>query len=309
MRRIALAYAALFAIGTAWGSSMPLTKIAVNGGHHPAGIMMVQTLLTVGVIGAVLVAGGGWRRIPLDRAHLRLYAFVGIVGMAVPHLASLTGTAHLPAGVMSIIMSLVPLFVLPLSLILGLEQVRWRRIAGVLMGAVAITMLIAPQASLPAPGLWVWVLVGALAPLFYAMEGIYVSRTRAREAGAFVVLLMGSVLAASLAVPIAVFTDSLYWPPGGAGVPELAVAAGGLVSLLAYAGYIVLLRHTGPVFGAQVSYIVTGMGVIWAMLILDERYSLWVWGALALLFVGLFLVHPRRNRGHDVRLEPVDDGI
>ena len=39
------------------------------------------------------------------------------------------------------------------------------------------------------------------------------------------------------------------------------------------------------------------MGVIWAMLILDERYSLWVWGALALLFVGLFLVHPRRNRG------------
>ena len=63
--------------------------------------------------------------------------------------------------------------------------------------------------------------------------------------------------------------------------------------MLGYAGYILVLRLTGPVFGAQVSFVVTGMGVVWSMILLGERYSLWVWGALLLLFMGLFLVQPR----------------
>ena len=57
------------------------------------------------------------------------------------------------------------------------------------------------------------------------------------------------------------------------------------------------------------SYLVTGFGVIWAIVLLGERYSGWVWGAMALMFAGLFLVQPRRARevapvarvGEDVR--------
>ncbi|WP_323036165.1 DMT family transporter [Pararhodobacter sp.] len=309
MKRLFLAYAALFAIGTAWGSSMPLVKIAVGGGHVPTGIMAVQLGLTVVVVGAILGLSGRWRQIPLDAAHLRLYGVVGMIGMAIPHFASLTGTAHLPAGVMSIIMSLVPLFVLPLSLVLGLEGFRPRRLIGVLLGGVAIILLTAPEASLPAPGLWVWVLVGAVAPLFYALEGMYVSQTPARQAGPFVVLWMGSALALMIALPLAIVTGALHWPEDGLGVPELAIAGSGAVSVFGYAGYIALLRHTGPVFGAQVSYIVTGMGVVWAMLLLGERYSNWVWGALAVLFVGLFLVQPRRNPLDELRVETGDDGV
>ena len=302
-------YAGLLAIGTAWGSSMPLIKIAVGGGYRPTSILAIQTLLTVVVIGVFVVASGQWRRIPLDRAHLRLYAFVGIIGMAIPHMASLTGTAHLPAGVMSIIMSLVPLFVLPLSLLIGLERFRARRMAGVMLGALAITLLIAPDTSLPDPGLWIWVLLGALAPLFYAIEGMYVSQSKAQAAGPFIVLWMGSVLALFIAVPLALVTERIHWPPDGLGVPEAAIAASGLVSVIAYAGYIALLRFAGPVFGAQVSYVVTGTGIMWAMLLLGERYSPWVWAALALLFAGLFLVQPRRNPIGNMGQEATDHGI
>ena len=45
------------------------------------------------------------------------------------------------------------------------------------------------------------------------------------------------------------------------------------------------------------------------MLLLGERYSAWVWAALALLFLGLFLVQPRAadvqsaaQEGADVRV-------
>jgi drug/metabolite transporter (DMT)-like permease len=293
MKRLVLAYAGLLLIGSAWGVSFPMVKIAVEGGYTPTGIMVLQLSMTVLGLALWQVLSGGWRRIPLDPAHLRLYAVVGVVGMAVPHLASLVGTARLPAGVMAIVMSLVPMLVLPLSLALGLETFRARRLVGVLLGATAVLMLVGPETSLPEPGLWVWVLVGAIAPLFYAFEGMYVSHAPARGAGPFTVLWIGSAVALVIVFPLAALGGGLQWPADGLGRAEWAIIGSEGVSVLGYAGYILVLRLTGPVFGAQVSFVVTGMGVVWSMILLGERYSLWVWGALLLLFMGLFLVQPR----------------
>jgi drug/metabolite transporter (DMT)-like permease len=56
--------------------------------------------------------------------------------------------------------------------------------------------------------------------------------------------------------------------------------------------------RAGPVFAAQVSYLVTLFGVTWAMLFLGEGYSALVLAALALMLAGLALVQPRpRARG------------
>ena len=293
MKRLVLAYAGLLLIGSAWGVSFPMVKIAVEGGYSPTGIMVLQLSMTVLGLALWQVLSGGWRRIPLDPAHLRLYAVVGVVGMAVPHLASLVGTARLPAGVMAIVMSLVPMLVLPLSLALGLETFRARRLVGVLLGATAVLMLVGPDTSLPEPGLWVWVLVGAIAPLFYAFEGMYVSHGPAQRAGPFTVLWIGSMVALVIVFPLAALGGGLQWPAAGLARAEWAIIGSEVVSVLGYAGYILVLRLTGPVFGAQVSFVVTGMGVVWSMILLGERYSLWVWGALLLLFMGLFLVQPR----------------
>jgi len=293
MKRLVLAYAGLLLIGSAWGVSFPMVKIAVEGGYSPTGIMVLQLSMTVLGLALWQVLSGGWRRIPLDPAHLRLYAVVGVVGMAVPHLASLVGTARLPAGVMAIVMSLVPMLVLPLSLALGLETFRARRLVGVLLGATAVLMLVGPDTSLPEPGLWVWVLVGAIAPLFYAFEGMYVSHGPAQRAGPFTVLWIGSMVALVIVFPLAALGGGLQWPADGLARAEWAIIGSEVVSVLGYAGYILVLRLTGPVFGAQVSFVVTGMGVVWSMILLGERYSLWVWGALLLLFMGLFLVQPR----------------
>jgi drug/metabolite transporter (DMT)-like permease len=295
MKRILLAYFALLVIGAGWASSTPMVKTATLAGHHPTGIMVLQTAANVVIIGLALALSGALRRLPMDRAHLRLYLVVGLFGMSVPHLVGLTATAMLPSGVMSILYSLVPLFTLPLALVLGIERPGALRIVGVLAGAMAIAVLIGPEASLPEPGLWVWVLFGALAPLCYSIEGMYVSQSRALAAGPFTVLWVGSVLALGPSVVLVLLFDGFYWPEAGAGWAEAALFGSGLVSVCAYTAFLVLLRRTGPVFGAQVSYVVTGLGVVFAFVFLGERYSAWVWAALALLFVGLFMVQPRKG--------------
>ena len=66
-----------------------------------------------------------------------------------------------------------------------------------------------------------------------------------------------------------------------------------MLGSFAYGGYIWLIARTGPIFAAQISYLITGFGVVWSMLLLGERYSGWVWLALVLIMAGLFLVRPR----------------
>ena len=42
------------------------------------------------------------------------------------------------------------------------------------------------------------------------------------------------------------------------------------------------------------SHVVTATGLLWAILLFDERYSLWVWLAVALIAAGVALVARRR---------------
>ncbi len=53
----------------------------------------------------------------------------------------------------------------------------------------------------------------------------------------------------------------------------------------------------GSVFASQCAYLVTGSGVIWAMVLLGERFQPVVWLALAVMLAGVALVQPRPARG------------
>ena len=294
MTRGLRAYAVLLVIGAAWGISAPLIKIAVGAGHRPVAIVFWQSLLATLVLGVALAARGKLWSMPRDARHLGLYAVVGLCGMALPSWASYSATRFLPSGVVSIIISLVPVFALPLALALGTERFVPRRLLGVALGALAMALLIGPEASLPAPGLWIWVPVAALAPFFYAIEGAYVYGASARRAGPFQMLWAGYVVSILTSGVLVWLDHAPLLPESGFGWPGLGFVLSGLLGIGAYGGYLWLLRRTGSVFGAQVSYTVTGMGVVWAMVLLGETYSGWIWAALALLFLGLFLVQPRR---------------
>ena len=292
-------FLALAAIGVAWGVTSPLVKIAVDDGFRPLGILLWQFCLGIPFLAGWLWLGRRARPgpagplLPLGPAELRLYGAVASVGMVVPHYFSYTALGHLPSGVVSIIVSMVPLFALPLALGLRMERFERLRLVGLACGALAVVLLIAPEASLPETAAAGFVLVAMLTPLCYALEGVYVAGRASRRAGPMQTLLGGQILGLAVVAPLALATGQAASPLRVWGAAEWAVALTGVLSPLAYAGYVALLRATGPVFAAQVAYLVTGSGVVWAMVLLGERYSGWVWAALGLLFVGLFLVQPR----------------
>ena len=288
-------YLVLILMGAAWGLVFTITKIAVSTGHQPFGILVWQMVIMLTLSALVLRVKRHSMR--LLRRHLLLYLGVAVLGTVFPNYFSYVAAAQLPAGIMVIVVALVPLFAMPIALVMGYEKLSLVRLSGIGFGALAVGLLVGPEASLPEPDKVGYVLLAILMPLAYGSEGNFLMWVGERVEEALpdpVQILFGaSVVGLVLAVPLALFSDQYISPFQPWGLPEWAIVAAAVLNWVAYVGYVWLIGRAGPVFAAQVAYLVTGFGVIWAMVLLGESYSAYIWGALGLMLVGLFLVQPR----------------
>jgi len=286
-------YLALLFIGIAWGTVFPITKIAMSTGYNPFGIVVWQMVIGIIFMGSITLARR--KKLVFARRYLLLFAGIATLGSVFPNYFSYTATANLPAGVMSILIALVPLFAMPIALALGYEKPSVLRLGGLGLGAAAVLLLIGPAASLPDPSKFGFVLLGMLAPLCYGIEGNFLKWLGNLGLDPFQMLFGASIVGLIIALPIALGGRVFINPLKPWGPPEWAILGLTIVNQIAYLGYIWLIGRTGPVFAAQVSYLVTAAGVLASMLILGERYSGFIWLALGLMLIGLFLVQPRDN--------------
>lgn len=296
----------LVVMGAGWGLTQPLSKIAVSAGYRHFGLVFWQLAL-----GALILAGvrslqvrreprsGRFRvafRAPAlrtDRSALKVYLVVALTGTVLPNSASYEAIRHLPSGLVSILLSLVPMFAFPFALALGNERFQARRLGGLLLGLVGVLLIVAPEASLPERAMVAFIPLAIIAPIFYGLEGNIVARWGTAGLAPIDVLYGASLLGALIALPLAVFSGHFIdlRPPWG--MPEIAIFLAALIHVIVYTTYVWMVGVAGPVFAVQVSYLVTGFGVFWALLILNESYSGWIWSALGLILVGVFLVQPR----------------
>ena len=287
-------YGFLFLTGALWGLTIPVTKVSVSTGYQPLGLIFWQLAISVLLLGAMTAM----RRKPviLPRRTLRLLAFIGLIGTIIPNSFSYAAAAQLPAGVMAIVIALVPMFALPIAAIIGLEPLKARRVLGVGLGALAVVLIVAPSTSLPDPSAVIFVFAAMVAPFCYGIEGNYVAARGTMGLDPMQLLLGASAVALVLVAPIAVLSGQFINPVISWTAPEWAIVLNGCLHAGAYALYLWMVGKAGSVFASQVSYLVTATGVLWSITLLSESYSAWVWAALALMLVGLALVQPRKAR-------------
>lgn len=282
---------ALLIMGAGWGITSPLSKIAVSTGHQPLGLVFWQLVIGAVLLGAIVFIRGG--RLALGRRQITLYLAIALLGTILPNTASYRAAAHLPAGVMSIVIAMVPMFAFPIALALGQDRFSIARVVGLGLGLGGVALLVGPEASLPDRAMVAFIPLALIAPFFYGLEGNFVGKFGTAGLDPIEVLFGASVFGAVLSLPLALGFGHWLNPLGGFGAPESALVLSSIVHALVYAGYVWLVGRAGAVFAAQVSYLVTIFGVGWAMLILDEAYSGYIWGALGLMLLGMFLVQPR----------------
>jgi drug/metabolite transporter (DMT)-like permease len=196
---------------------------------------------------------------------------------------------------MSILISTVPLISFPIALLLGMDRLSAARIAGLLCGLAGVALIALPGAGLPDPGMVAFLPIALIGPLCYAIESNYVARTGTAGMDAMQAMCLTSGVGAVITLPLALGSGQFIDPMQPWGPAEYALIAWSCVHAMAYSSYVWLAARAGAVFASQTSYIVTGTGVLWAMVLLNETYSAFVWGALALMLLGLALVQPREK--------------
>ncbi len=283
--------ATLVLLGAGWGLTQPLSKVAVSEGYRHFGLVFWQLAVSGGILGGLTFARG--RIPPLRWPQLRFYVFIALIGTVVPGSASYQALVYLPASVMSVLLALVPIFAFPIALALSTDRFSLRRLGGLVCGLIGVIFLIWPQASLPERWMVAFIPLALVAPVLYGIEGNVVAKWGTAGLDPIQLLFGASVVGALISAPLAIGTGHWIDPRPPWGLPDLALALSSVIHAGVYAAYVWLVGRAGAVFAAQVSYLVTGFGVVWAMLLLGERNSGWVWAAMALMFVGLFLVRPR----------------
>lgn len=284
--------AVLLWLGVGWGSTHPLGKIATETGHGPFGLIFWQQVVMVVVLGAVaLVRRKG---MSLSRAALRFYVVVAVLGTLIPNGTFYASVAHLPSGVMSIIIAMIPMLAFPMALALGMDRFSALRLVGLGLGLAGVALLAAPGAVLPDAAMLAWLPVALVGPLFYAMEATYVAWRGTEGMDALQAMLGASLVGLILCLPV-MLTLGQEYSPLPLGRDDWALALSSALHALLYATYVWLAATAGAVFAAQSSYLVTGAGMLWAMALLGERPSPVVWLALAVMLAGVALVQPRER--------------
>lgn len=288
----------LVLLGVGWGFTQPLGKIATTSGRGPFGLIFWQLVVCVLVLGGLALVRG--QKIALTRRAMVFSVVVAVLGTLIPNATFYISVGHLPAGIMSILISAVPMLSFPIAMALGMDRFSMLRLAGLLMGLTGVSLLAAPGAGVWGAGLVAFIPLALVGPLFYAIEANFVARFGTAGMDAIQAMFLASVVGLVLCLPIALWSGQMFNPFVTAGMPELALVVSSAIHALCYAGYVWLAARAGAVFAAQCSYIVTGAGILWAMAILGEQLPAQAIVSLVLMMAGVALVSPRGASRADV---------
>ena len=277
----------LLILGTSWGLYFSMMKIAALSGISYPGIL---TLGTIGVaLGMSVIALVRGRRPGFGRKHMRFYLVCALTGYLFPMVAELIVIAHMPAGVLTLIVSMAPMATLGLAWLMRTDRISPALIGGIMVGAIAIFVILLPDAHFGESVAWRWLLLATLVPVSYAIHHNFTARFWPPNSDSYQVACGEAIFAAVLMLAFSLFhwdwQDVQSWNRGHAAILFMAS-----ISLVDIYIYFELIRIKGPIYTSHANYFMVVSGVAWGMVIFSESPSAWMWFSAALLVVSLYLV-------------------
>jgi drug/metabolite transporter (DMT)-like permease len=279
----------------AWGSAFGALKIAVTD-ISPVWNTVIRLWVASATLAAVCLANRAALPPLLPRPHPAwgYYAIIGTAGLAVPFFLFAFAAKGIPSAVNAICNGASPIFTAAIAFaVLRDEPLGLRRVLGVLLGFVGLTVLVAPKLA-AGGGVEALALVSALIGAFcYAVANVVTKKAPpvASSTGALMMCLIGAV-AATLAA-LAFEPPMTRWPS----TPALAavVSLGVFPTALAGIGYVFLVKRQGPVFMTMAIYLAPLWATALGVALLGERPGWQAYAALALILAGVALATTTRR--------------
>jgi len=282
-------FAMLLFAAAIYSMTFSLNRIAITEGIPVFAFVFWQGLGTALV---TFVAAVATRQLPsLRHKDLRLYLLLGTFGTAVPYTLIVFVAPKVPAGAIGLGLTLVPILTYGIAVLFRIDRIRLLRIAGFLFGLAGVLLVLLPGQSLPEPGMAPWLLMAFGAPLCYSLSNVCIAILRPPEMRAIPLTCGVFACASIIMLPVMAVTEN-WWIFDATMTDGDWALIGNIVSIAIF--FVVMfeiIRMAGPVFFSTYGYFGTLIGLGWAALYFGEVPSPWIWAAIAILFLGLFLVN------------------
>ncbi|MDE0308676.1 MAG: DMT family transporter [Acidiferrobacterales bacterium] len=286
-----LPFALILILGLIWGGVPSLSKYVTQQGVSPLSysfwIFFTASIMT----GSINFIRSRQRPPP----YIVFYLVCGLTGSAIPTTAMYFAVVEIPAGLMVLLIAVTPIFTYIFSLITNTEKHHPLKTVGVLLAFVGIVLILLPDSIAEMKAPIGGVLIGFLAPAFYAMNLVYTARCRPADLHIMDMTTCMLVTATAVMFVATLLFEPLYplWnaPPLVASLTLLQ----GLVTSIAFCLFFTLVKMSGALYSSQVTYSTTIIGIMIGAYVHDEVLPILVWIATLLMFMGIGIVQKARN--------------
>ena len=283
-------WALLLALALLWSASFIFIEVAA-GSIPVFSLVLIRVGLAALVLHAILLLSG--RAYPRDPAMLGRYALMGLFNNVLPGLLIVYATPRIGAGAASILNATVPIFTLILAhLATADEKITGVKLAGVLLGAAGVAVMIGPQALVGAGTELLAAAAMLLATFCYGLAGL-VGRT---FRGVDPIVSATCQLSAStlMLAPVALWVDRPWRLPAPGWDALLSAAALAVFSTaLAYALFFRLIARAGATNTSLVTLLIPPSAVVLAWAILGELIGWHEAAGMTLIALGLLVTDAR----------------
>ncbi len=269
-----------------WGSAFMTVSIALRD-FDPLTLAAGRIVIGAGALFALLKLRGGALHPFSDRKVWVFTLGIAMLSSAWPFMLLSWGQQHVASGFAGMTMAALPIFVLPLAhfLVPG-DRLTLRKGIGFAIGFVGTVWLIGlgtiSEISSDTEALARMACVAAA--LCYAVGSI-VTRL-CPEVNQLALSTASLILAAVFLVPLALIVEGV--PDGVASQGWLALLYLGVVpTAVAFIIKVAVIRSAGPSFMTLTNYMVPVWSVLFGALILSEKLPAQLFGALALILLGI----------------------
>jgi drug/metabolite transporter (DMT)-like permease len=279
-------FSLLVLLGVIWGSGYSIARYAMTHGVDPLGYSFWQSLGPAIVL--LLLTLNRWRHDARKLLKFWPYFFVtGLVGIAIPNTNMYFSAPHLPAGMVAVIVNIVPLLVYPLALLFHQEKFHPGRMLGILIGVMGIMILVWPTNSLSVNS-WVWMTL--LTPLCFAACVIYAARCRPPHIDSLVLSAGMLCISALVLIPVVLWNKGFYMFHYPFQTADWVIILEIILSSIGYILFFKLIKIAGPVYYSLVSAVVSLTGLFWGCVVFHETISFSMIIAVICILAAIFLV-------------------
>jgi drug/metabolite transporter (DMT)-like permease len=286
-------HVALLSVQLFFGSAAVLGKVALQ--TFPS--FAIVGFRVFGAVLAFYILQRLHGSLRLDRAKDYVYfAVFALFGVVLNQLFFFKGLSLTTATNTSLLAVMIPIFAFTISVFIGNDKLSWRKVVGIVLAACGVIYLIDPtKASFSSTTTQGDILV--ILNSFSYGTYIAISKRLISHYGALKSLAWLFLFASIVTVPLGAYslqTVNLSEVSGGAWLAVAAIVT--FPTILAYFWNAWALARVEPSVVAVYTYLQPLIGTFLAIFLLGEQWSSRIFLAMALIFIGVFLVTRNRKR-------------